>query len=67
MGLSLPIKGGRGTLSDTTDSFGKKNEVMQTLKIPRVRAILSNDKRNDQGRTWYLSHKEKKTWEKSML
>ena len=38
----------------------KRNEVRQILKIPRVKAILSKDKRNDQGRTWYLSHKEKK-------
>lgn len=37
-----------------------RNEVMQILKMPRVKAILSKDKRNDQGRTWYLSHKEKK-------
>ena len=38
----------------------KRNEVMQILKIPPVKAILSKDKRNDQVRTWYLSHKEKK-------
>lgn len=38
----------------------KRNEVMQILKIPRVKAILSKDKRNDQEPTWYLSHKEKK-------
>ena len=37
----------------------ERNEVMQMVKIPRVKAILSKDKRNDQGRTWYLSHKEK--------
>ena len=38
----------------------ERNEVTQILKMPRVKAILSKDKRNDQGRTWYLSHKEKK-------
>ena len=38
----------------------KTDEVMQILEIPRVKAILSKDNRNDQGRTWYLSHKEKK-------
>ena len=39
----------------------KRNEVMQILKIPRVKVdILSKDKRNDQEPTWYLSHKEKK-------
>ena len=37
----------------------ERNEVMQMVKIPRVKAILSEDKRNDQGCTWYLSHKEK--------
>ena len=37
----------------------ERNEVMQMVKIPRVKAILSKDKRNDQRRTWYLSHKEK--------
>ena len=38
----------------------KKNEVMQILEIPRVKAILSKDKRNSQRRTWYLSRKERK-------
>ena len=37
----------------------ERNEVMQMVKIPRVKAILSKDKRNDQRGTWYLSHKEK--------
>ena len=38
----------------------KQNEVRQILKIPQVKVILSNDKRNaaGQGRTWYLSHKK---------
>ena len=38
----------------------KTDEVKHILKIPRVKAILSKDIRNDQGRTWYLSPKEKK-------
>ena len=38
----------------------EENVVMQTLEIPRVKAILSKDNRNDQRRTWYLSHKERK-------
>ena len=37
----------------------ERNEVIQMVTIPRVKAILSKDKRNDQARTWYLSHKEK--------
>ena len=39
----------------------KTDEVMQILEIPRVKAILSEDNRKDQGRTWYLSHKEKRS------
>ena len=38
----------------------KTDEVMQILEIPRVKAMLSEDNRNDQRRKWYLSHKEKK-------
>ena len=38
----------------------KTDEVMQILEIPRVKAMLSRDNRNDKGRTWYLPHKEKK-------
>lgn len=38
----------------------ERDEVKQILEIPRVKAILSKDNRNDQRRTWYLSHKERK-------
>ena len=38
--------------------FLESNEVMQILKIPQVKVILSNRNAAGQPRTWYLSHME---------
>ena len=66
MGISLPIKGGRGTLSDTTDSFGKKWSHADPQNASSEGYTVQEQKERSGTYVVFITQ-GKKTWEKSML